>query len=201
MFLGLCDEGEASATCSVKVAEQTALTAINEDAGTVTFGTKVIQLRNVVKVKSTTERVKLRALISGIAREGTITNIGVRPGEQYFVATQLGEPLSKRNNMLFYRGFTLQTDAIGTVNHIYYPPREAGLSQVTLGWLEKQLGTAAVSKNGSYSVSVIIRSRFNLTRLTFTAPNRNSRPEVITLSGSLPDETRDYELSAVSFNA
>lgn len=193
----LCDPSE-SVNCMEKEPDQTVIQAIDEDAGTVTFGSTIVHLPNVVTVKSSTERVKLRTFISGIASEGTFADIGVRPGEQMVAAPQLGEPLSKRNHMLFYRGFTLQTDAIGTVNHIYYPPRTAGLHQVTLEWLEKQLGTAAVSKNGSYSVSVIIRSRFNLCRLTFTALNRSSRLQVISLSGSLSDQTQSYEMYAVS---
>ncbi|PWV92494.1 hypothetical protein DFQ01_13555 [Paenibacillus cellulosilyticus] len=194
-FLGLC---EAAINCTKEESNQTALKAIDEDAGTVTFGSKLVHLRNVVKVKSSTDRVKLRAFVSGIVDEGTFPSIGIRPGEQTAAATQLGEPTSKRNNMLYYLDVTLQTDAIGMVKHIYYLPRTAGLQSVTLAWLEKQLGTAAVWKDGSYSVSVIIRSRYNLSRLSFTAPSRSSRVQTIALSGALADEIQGYELSAIS---
>jgi len=195
-FHGLCDEGESSVNCTIEESELIALKAIDEDAGTVTFGTKVIDLRNVSTVKSNTDRVKLRKFIGGLVSEGTFHNVPIHPGEYTVAVPQLGEPLAKRGDMLLYRTFTLQTDAIGEVKHIYYPARAAGLQTMTLAWLEKQLGTAAVNKRDSSALNVMIRSRYGLFRLTFTAPDRSSRVQTISLSGPLNADTRGIEISA-----
>ncbi|MBD3917438.1 hypothetical protein H8B09_01625 [Paenibacillus sp. PR3] len=194
-FFGLCDEGEPTVNCTVEESEQTALKAIDEDAGTVTFGTKVIHLRNVSTVKSNTDRVKLRKFIDSLVKEGTFANIQIHPGEQIVAVPQLGEPLAKHDNMLLYRSFTLQTNAIGEVKHIYYSARTAGLQTMTLAWLENQLGTTAVNRGGSSALNVLVRSRYGLFRLTFTAPNRSSRVQTISLSGPLEADTRGIEIS------
>ncbi|GMK42836.1 hypothetical protein PCCS19_58960 [Paenibacillus sp. CCS19] len=195
-FLGLCDARE-TVNCTVQNPEQITITAIDEDAGTVTFGTEVVHLSNVVNVKTSTERGELRKLINTLLSRGTFEDVPIRPGEQIVAAPQLGEPLGKRSNLLFYRNFTLQTDAIGEVKHIYYPARLTGLQSVTLAWLEKQLGTASVNKGSSSSVSVVIQSKYNLSRLTFTASNRNSTVQTIRLSGPLADETKGMMMSAI----
>lgn len=197
-FFGLCDEGEPFVNCAVEDSEQTALKAIDEDAGTVTFGTKVIHLRHVSTVKSNTDRVKLRKFIGSLVSEGTFANVPIHPGENIVAVPQLGEPLTKRGNMLSYRGYTLQTDAIGEVKHIYYPARTAGLQTMTLAWLENQLGTAVMNKGGSSALDVMIRSRYGLFRLTFSAPSRSSRVHTISLSGPLDADARGVEISAAS---
>jgi hypothetical protein len=155
-FINIC--GQSS--CSSEEEFKFSMEKQDEWLGSVAFGSKMINLQNVIVGKGTkSSRQKLIDQMNYLSLNGTFSGFKVGIHTLYSdVLKQYGHPFEEEGGTSFFKTFSLATDENeeeSRVTWMSFNSNVTGLQGVTMGQLQQWYGvTPKKEKEGIYSVSI-----------------------------------------------